>query len=408
MNGRVKGWCPSLLKPMQAADGWLLRLKPPLCRLPAAAARRIADAAVRLGNGRLELTQRAGLQLRGFEEAGIEVFARLALDLGLAASDPEVEARRNLVAPPLLGFDDNLNELTQAIAETLESAFLQDERLAELPDKFGFLVDGGGLLPLEGAGADIALRCRTGRIELGGSWALSLPVEALADTALALAAAFVRYSRGRYRRMQALLDAEGPAPLLQALNLSAAASPLGTRETAPPSPGLHRSAHRQQGAALVFWPFGALSAEQLAQTAELAVRHGDGLLRLTPWRALALAGVSQDGWLELQPRLRALGGLVEARDPLLRIDACPGLGACPEARQDSRGLAGDLAQTLAEAGPRVHVSGCAKGCAHPAAAALTLVGEEEGWALVRDGRADAPPLRRKLRHEEILELARHA
>ncbi len=39
----------------------------------------------------------------------------------------------------------------------------------------------------------------------------------------------------------------------------------------------------------------------------------------------------------------------------------------------------------------LHVSGCAKGCAHPGAAGLTLVGLPGGLGLVRGGTArDAP------------------
>ena len=39
----------------------------------------------------------------------------------------------------------------------------------------------------------------------------------------------------------------------------------------------------------------------------------------------------------------------------------------------------------------IHVSGCSKGCAHPAPAALTVVGTEHGCGIVRDGSARATP-----------------
>jgi precorrin-3B synthase len=39
----------------------------------------------------------------------------------------------------------------------------------------------------------------------------------------------------------------------------------------------------------------------------------------------------------------------------------------------------------------LHISGCAKGCAHPGATALTLVGGENGAGLVVDGTAKALP-----------------
>ena len=40
----------------------------------------------------------------------------------------------------------------------------------------------------------------------------------------------------------------------------------------------------------------------------------------------------------------------------------------------------------------LHISGCAKGCAHPAEAALTLVGSEDGAGLVVAGTAREAPL----------------
>ena len=38
----------------------------------------------------------------------------------------------------------------------------------------------------------------------------------------------------------------------------------------------------------------------------------------------------------------------------------------------------------------LHVSGCAKGCAHPALATLTFVGMDEGIALVHEGAPSGP------------------
>ena len=61
----IKGWCPTLLSPMQSGDGWLARVKPSAGMLSAEAARLIADAARRHGNGHIDLTSRANLQIRG-------------------------------------------------------------------------------------------------------------------------------------------------------------------------------------------------------------------------------------------------------------------------------------------------------------------------------------------------------
>ncbi|MGA8498854.1 MAG: precorrin-3B synthase, partial [Xanthobacteraceae bacterium] len=40
---------------------------------------------------------------------------------------------------------------------------------------------------------------------------------------------------------------------------------------------------------------------------------------------------------------------------------------------------------------KIHISGCAKGCAHPAPAALTIVGTSSGCALIANGSARDMP-----------------
>ena len=49
------------------------------------------------------------------------------------------------------------------------------------------------------------------------------------------------------------------------------------------------------------------------------------------------------------------------------------------------------APSLFDGSLALHVSGCAKGCAHPAAAPVTLVGSDDGAGLVIDGRAGDEP-----------------
>jgi precorrin-3B synthase len=52
----------------------------------------------------------------------------------------------------------------------------------------------------------------------------------------------------------------------------------------------------------------------------------------------------------------------------------------------------------------LHVSGCAKGCAHPKAAAITLVGQNGRYALVRDGAPWDRAVRENLTVEEAVRL----
>ena len=67
-------------------------------------------------------------------------------------------------------------------------------------------------------------------------------------------------------------------------------------------------------------------------------------------------------------------------DPtLMLVDACPGAPFCPASTVETRGLARAVAR------PGLHVSGCAKGCARPRPAAMTLVGREGRFDLVLAG-----------------------
>jgi precorrin-3B synthase len=129
-----------------------------------------------------------------------------------------------------------------------------------------------------------------------------------------------------------------------------------------------------------------MEAASLAAFARAAARHGVADIRLAPARSLILlcpdAAVTNEA--------RESGLILDPADPRHAIAACPGAPACASGRIATRALARRLAERGGFPGS-VHVSGCAKGCAHPSPARLVLVGTDAGVALVRDGRAgDAP------------------
>lgn len=136
-----------------------------------------------------------------------------------------------------------------------------------------------------------------------------------------------------------------------------------------PSPG------RDPGGLLIAASFGQLAPDDLRALAAAA----PGPLRITPWRMIFLPG------LETASAFAGHAGLIiDPADPLLRIHACTGAPACPQASVETRRLARDLARSLPLA-TSLHVSGCAKGCAHPAACDLTLVGRAGLFDLVTHG-----------------------
>ena len=72
----IKGWCPSALRPMRSGDGLIVRVRPHGGRISSAQAKGIAELSMRHGNGLIDLTGRANLQIRGIREDSHERLSR--------------------------------------------------------------------------------------------------------------------------------------------------------------------------------------------------------------------------------------------------------------------------------------------------------------------------------------------
>jgi precorrin-3B synthase len=372
----IKGWCPSAQRPMQSGDGLVVRVRPRGGRLSAEQAAGIADLAENDGNGLIDLTGRANLQIRGVRaESHAPLIAGLA-QLGLIDADVETEIQRNILVAPFWSEGDDTRSLAAALEEALAT------RPLGLPAKFGFAVDCGAKRALAQAPADI-------RIERGAAGGLIVRADGseqgravasgkVVDIALSLATWFVASGGANGGRGRMAAHIKSGANLPDAL--------AGNAKPAPamllPRPGLYA------GGALVGLAFGQMQSATLKFLADRA-----GGLRLTPWRLILVEGAREPPQHD--------GIVTRADDPILRASACTGAPGCPEARAETRALATALAPTIA-ANTSLHVSGCAKGCAHPRPSAITLVGTANGFDLVRDGCAQDAPVARGLYPAEIL------
>jgi precorrin-3B synthase len=131
--------------------------------------------------------------------------------------------------------------------------------------------------------------------------------------------------------------------------------------------------------------FAQLDAAMLEALAESAEAHGTSI-RVTPWRALLLGRVPRSAKIDAGPTW-----IVDMDDPRLQVVTCIGAPGCRNGSTPTRVDAARLARALH---PRqaVHLSGCSKGCAHPAPAPLTLVGRDGRYDIVHHGRAGDPPV----------------
>ena len=378
----IKGWCPGALRPMVSGDGLVVRIRPRGARLGQRQAAEVARLASAYGNGLIDLSSRANIQLRGVTEATYGTLINGLTALGLIDENRAIESRRNIILTPFWAEGDGHTALADALAGAFAAPNAPD-----LPEKFGFAIDCGSSPVLRDVSADIRLERNADGEMICYADGSAHGARVTADTAInamqMLADWFlrshgVRDSRGR---MAAHLDRGVVLP--DAL----AQVPVQPCETFRPSPGAVTAG------VLVGFDFGQMHAETLLALAEL------GALRVTPWRMLLIEGIY--GFPDLP------GIITRPDDPMLRVVACTGSPGCLQAAQPTRLLARTLAPHVPD-GSVLHVSGCTKGCAHPGHATLTLTAQTNGFDLIRGGRAQGMPERTALTagslaaHPEIL------
>jgi len=117
-------------------------------------------------------------------------------------------------------------------------------------------------------------------------------------------------------------------------------------------------------------------------------------MRAAPGRVLMVVGLTQQTASSFAAAAETLGFIVHADDPRRHVVACAGAPICASADIAARAIAPQIAAAAAphlDGSFKIHISGCAKGCAHPAPAALTIVGTPAGCVLISNGSTrDAP------------------
>lgn len=369
MSAPIRGWCPGAYRPMMAADGLVVRIRPRLARLTAEQALELCDLARRYGHGYLDLTNRANLQIRGVAEGDHAALLRALGDLGLLDADPALEGRRNVLVAPFWQTGDTTHRLALALLARLGD-------LPDLPAKIGFAVDCGARLRLTNDSADIRIeRAASGLIlRADGAAAGRAIVEDTAISALLEMAHWLAAQITSDHRRMARVIARTPLPPDWCDTPALPSAPV-------PAIGV------QHGGALIGAAFGHVDAAALARVIRAQALDA---IRVTPWRMLFLEG----GMPLLDDAF-----VTDPHDSLMRVNACPGAPFCPSASVETRALARRLAPHVSGT---LHVSGCAKGCARRQPADMILIGRAGRFDMLRHGCAGATPERYALSPDDIL------
>ena len=322
-----------------------------------------------------------------------------------------------MLCNPLAGLDPDEIIDAATLAADLRVALARTSLTQKLSAKVSIVVDGGGKLGLDAIAADIRFRAEATngtailRIEAGGQDIGSVGAEHVVEAARRLLG--VLAERSSDVRARDVIAAECAAPFRIVISnlLQTSTRPRKNGDPALDSRlrgnerrinGIRRSGdaigvHRLRdgsfacGVGLGFGHADAACLQRLIETVNAAGARG---IRTAPDRAILVIGLKDEALAPFATAAENLGFIVHADDSRRHVVACAGAPICASAHIAARAIGPVIAAT---AGPyldgsfKIHVSGCTKGCAHPAPAALTIVGTATGCALVADGTARDTP-----------------
>ena len=173
----ARGLCPTLAAPMQTGDGLLVRLNPVASGLSPNILIALCEAALRHGNGIVEVTARGNLQIRG-----LAVQSALSLSRDVDALGIAVHTGAPVETGPLAGLDPEEIADPRPLAERIRAEIATAGLAARLGPKVSVVVDGGGRSGLGEVIADVRLTSM--HDDAGATWRLAIAGNAAMATPL--------------------------------------------------------------------------------------------------------------------------------------------------------------------------------------------------------------------------------
>jgi len=401
--------CPSLFNATTAEDGILSRIRFPAGLITSTQCEVLVQVVKQFGNGEIQITNRANLQIRTSQALTEEVLLDFQ-DYGLASSTESTDGLRNIMASPSAGFDSLAKVNTIPFVKAWNFYLSQHPELATLSNKFSVCFDGGESISVSDRPNDICLVAVQINKEiyfdlhlgLGDRGDSPVPVGVLIhhqqvlEVLAALTEVYREYtqqqlgqkihSRSRPPRLRDLIHDWGVDRYLQVIEK------YKFRGEIPPSPpckggriNQHLGIHSQKQSGLfyigVVVPLGRITSQQLSGLGQIAKQYGGGALRLTPWQNLLITDITEAHIEQVTQEILDLGLFISANHPYAAIAACSGYNGCKSAftntQADAKKVAAYLETCIQLDQPiNIHFSGCDKSCAqhHPSDIALVGIG----------------------------------
>jgi precorrin-3B synthase len=362
--------CPGVLALHEAADGWLARVRVPGGRLSADRLLALAAISEELGNGLVDLTSRANLQLRGLAHDAAPLLAPRLEDVGLLPSATH-DRVRNVLASPLAGRAPGALDDVDDVVALLDTGLMASHWARELPGRFCFLVDDGTGAGRE-AGPDVTVVARG-----GGRFGLALdgrPVEFEGDRETATAAtvaaaeAFVALRGDAWR----LSETPGGAARVAAtigLKLAPVTRAARTRGFGP-------GAIEQRDGHVALTALAPLGQLWPALLRALAAVSDD--VRLSTRRTVTLVDLDPATVAATRDALAAAELVLDGGSGWVGLTACAGTAGCPKALADVRAAATRRAGVRAATDPAEHWAACERRCGEVRGTPVTVAVRAEG------------------------------
>ena len=377
------GWCPTPLRPAISGDGLIARIYPKLGFLSSNQLIKLATLSLKYGNGELNLSNRAGLQIRGITEKQYPDFLNDLISSRLV--EPS-QTFFNITTTPFWTDRQEYSVLVDNIEKLLT-------KLSELPDKFGISVDIEKNPSLGEVSADIRLEQTSDNKFIvradGNDYGLLVPLTEAPHLIYQIAEWFLSSGgatsgRGRMRSHTS-----------QGFKIPQFGKQKAARQKFSTIPKLGKT----NNGTFVGIPFGEVNADTLLDIAKCVTG-----CRLTPWRRLLL-----EHWDDITN----LNLITNNNDPILKFSACIGKPRCHQANTDVRKLAKSIAYNkqnfvqlpdhLNIRNPLYHISGCSKGCANPKPANVTFVANHKSkYNIIYNGSTSDTPKFHDISEKKII------
>ncbi|UBF29992.1 precorrin-3B synthase (plasmid) [Kovacikia minuta CCNUW1] len=389
-----------------AQDGTLSRIRIPGGILTVQQGEAIAQLAEQWGDGSVQITNRANVQIRGVDAGIPQEALKYLQQMKLAAPIAEVDAIRNIMGSPTAGIDRQQLLDTRPLIAGWNQYLIKRPDWAVLSPKFSVGFDGGEAVSVRDRPNDICLvavqTAETVRFRLHLSTGergaapqdvgVQIKPEESLETLAALTEIYFEYTTQqkdhkfrRKPRFRELLNDWGGDAYLQAVAERLPFSWQKRERAEVPStiPYAHLGLHPQRQPGFFYMgvvlPLGRLSTQQFRGLAALTTQFGNGTLRLTPWQNVLVSDIPDLQVATVQRGIEQLGLHPSPTHPLAAIVACSGTRGCQSSATDTQihalNLANYLEQHIKLDRPiNIHFSGCEKSCAQHHPSDITLLG----------------------------------